>query len=160
MRESGHTLIELCMVLAILGALAGVGLPALDLAGPSFALLPVELHGALDHGFHLARARGREVRVALAGGPGGEVPPVILPRGIRWGLPSSGVPRPPGMKPTVKAHLTGAAHPVVTLTPRGTATAGCWFLSSRREALCVRLSGQGDLKVLRWRSRLRAWTPA
>lgn len=159
MKESGHTFLELCLVLGILAALGGVGIAAMDLGGPSLALLPVELRGALDQGFLLARARGRDVRVSL-GGAGGEVPPVRLPRGIRWGLAPGGVPLPPGMDVPVKAHRTGAAHPVVTLTPRGTATAGCWFLAARREALCVRLSGHGSLKVLRWRSRLRAWAPA
>lgn len=157
--ERGHTFLELCVALAILAVLSGAGAATLDLGGPSLALLPMELRGALDQGFLLARARGRDVRVAL-GGAGGEVPPVVLPRGVRWGLPAGDVPRPPGMGATVKAHLTGAAHPVVTVTPRGTATAGCWFLASKREALCVRLSGHGGLRVLRWRSRARTWTPA
>lgn len=159
MRESGHTFLELCLVLGILAALGGVGIAALDLGGPSLALLPVELRGTLDQGFLLARARGRDVRVSL-GGAGGEVPPVRLPRGVRWGSPPGGVPLPPGMGVPLKAHLTGAAHPVVTVTARGTATAGCWFLGARREALVLRLSGQGNLKVLRWRSRLRAWATA
>ena len=156
---SGPTFLELCVVLAILGALGGVGMASIDLGGPSLAFLPVELRGALDQGFLLARARGREVRVAL-GGPGGEVPPVLLPRGVRWGLPAGDIPLPPGMRATRTAHRTGAAHPVVTVTPRGTATAGCWFLASRGDALCVRLSGRGGLKVLRWRRGLRAWQPA
>ena len=128
----------------------------MSLGSPGLRFLPVELRGALDQAFLLARAQGRDVRVSL-GGPGGDVAPVLLPGGVRWGLPASGVPFPPRMDATVRAHLTGAAHPVITVTPRGTATGGAWFITDGRDALCVRLSGQGHLQVLRWRRSQRIW---
>ena len=156
MSQSGHTLLETTLVLGLLGLLAGAGASALEPGGLRLAHLPLELRGTLDQAFLLARARGGEVRVAL-GGPGGDVAPVALPHGVRWGLPVAGVPLPPGMDAPVKAHLTGAAHPVITVTPRGTATASAWFLTDGRDALCVRLSGWGGLRVLRWRRSRRAW---
>jgi len=156
MRARGHTLLEAVLVLAILSLLTAAGSLALDHRGPSLTLLAADLRGALDQAFLLARARGSEVRLAL-GGPGGDVAPVLLPRGVRWGLPRTGVPFPPGMDPPRRAHLTGAAHPVVTVTPQGTATAGAWFLTDGRDALCVRLSGRGDVHLRRWRSDLHAW---
>jgi hypothetical protein len=159
MREAGHTLLEATLVLGLMGILSCLGAATLDLRGPALALLPLELRGALDQAFLLARARGSDVRVAL-GGPGGDVAPVILPRGVRWGLPGPSVPIPDGMDPPRRAHRTGAAHPILTVTPRGTATASAWFLTDGRDALCMRLSGEGQLHLLRWRWERRAWEPA
>ena len=159
MREGGHTLLEATLVLGLMALLACAGALALDLRGPSLAFLPAELHGALDQAFLLARARGADVRLAL-GGPGGDVEPVRLPRGLRWGLGGLDLGHPPGMRPTRRAHLTGAAHPVITVTPRGTATASAWFLNDGREALCVRVSDHGHVQVLRWRRDSRMWGPA
>jgi type II secretory pathway pseudopilin PulG len=154
-RAGGHTLLETTLALAILGLLASLGVASASLATPAFGILAVEARGALDQAFLLARARGGDVRVAL-GGTGGEVAPLVLPRGVRWGL-APGTPLPPHMDPPVKAHLTGQAHPLVTVTPRGTATASAWFLTDGRDALCLRLSGQGHCQVLRWRAARRAW---
>jgi hypothetical protein len=158
MSQAGHTLFETTLVLGLAGALACAGAMVLAPGGAMLTFLPVELRGALDQAFLLARARGRDLRVSL-GGPGGEVLPVPLPRGVRWGLPASGIPIPPGMDAPMKAHLTGAAHPVLTVTPRGTATASAWFLTDGRDALCLRLSGQGGVQFLRWRRARRAWVP-
>jgi len=155
MSVQGYSLLEATVVLALVGAVGSLG--AARLPGPGLSFLHGELRGALDQAFLLARVRGQEVRFSL-GGPGGEVRPVRLPRGLRWGLPASGVPLPPGMAAPVKAHLTGAAHPVLTVTPRGTVTACAWFLTDGRDALCLRLSGQGCLQVLRWRRARRAWS--
>lgn len=157
MRERGHTLLEAVLVLGLISLLATAGALAVDLRGPCLAYLPVELRGALDQAFLLARARGSDVSLAL-GGPGGDVAPVLLPRGVRWGLPP-GVPTPPGRVPPRKAHLTGSAHPVITVTPRGTAPADAWYLTDGRDALYVSLSGQGRVQLRRWRRDLRAWVP-
>ncbi len=152
----GHTLLETAFVLGILGLLGSLGAANLDFGSVGLAHLPLELRGALDQAFLLARARGSDVRVSL-GGPGGDVAPVLLPRGVRWGLPRTGVPIPPGMDEPIKAHLTGAAQPILTVTPRGTATASAWFLTDGKDALCVRLSGKGPITLLRWRRARRAW---
>jgi prepilin-type N-terminal cleavage/methylation domain-containing protein len=151
----GFSLLETTVVLALIGLLGSLGTALVP--GPGLAFLPGELRGALDQAFLLARARGQDVRLSL-GGKAGEVRPVSLPRGLRWGLPASGVPLPPDMAAPVKAHFTGAAHPVFTVTPRGTATASAWFLTDGRDALCLRLSGQGGIQVLRWRSARRTWS--
>jgi len=155
-RARGHTLLEAVLVLGLLAVLGAAGSLALDRRGPSLALLAADLRGALDQAFLLARARGSDVRLAL-GGPGGDVEPVRLPRGVRWGLPRAGVSIPAGKDPPRKAHLTGAAHPVITVTPRGTATSGVWYLTDGRDALCLSLSGRGDVHLLRWRRDLRRW---
>jgi len=157
MRQCGYSILETTFVLGLLGLLCGLGVATLKLGGACSGFLGWEARGVLDQALLLARARGSDVRVAL-GEPRGDVRPLGLPRGFRWGLPSGAIPRPPDMKPTAKAHLTGAAHAVLTVTPRGTATAGVWFLTDGRDALCVRLSGRGAIHVLRWRRGPRAWT--
>lgn len=152
----GHTLLEACLVMAILGLLAAGAVLALDLRGPALGYAAVDLRGALDQAFLLARARGSDVRLHL-GGPGGDVAPLLLPRGVRWGA-LRGVPPPPGAEPTKRAQAQGEAHPWVTVTPMGTATASAWYLTDGRDVLCARLSGQGHVHVLRWRRARNHWS--
>jgi hypothetical protein len=148
--------VETALVLAIVGLLALVGLARLDLGGAALGHLQGELRGCLEEGLLRARAQGGPCRVALQA-PAGDLPPLVLPRGVRWGLPATGVPLPPGMGRTVQAHRTGQAHAVVTLTPRPTAMASAWFLTDGADALCLRLSGHGRLHLLRWRHREQRW---
>ncbi|BDU72114.1 prepilin-type N-terminal cleavage/methylation domain-containing protein [Mesoterricola silvestris] len=156
MKAQGHTLLEALLVLALLSILGAAGGVALATQGPGLTFLPAELRAAVDQAFLLARARGGDVRLAL-GGPGGDVAPVVLPRGLRWGLPGAGVPVPPGLRQPRRAHLTGAAHPVVTVTPRGTATGTAWYLTDGRDAVYVGLTGRGEVHVRRWRASRWAW---
>jgi hypothetical protein len=65
--------------------------------------------------------------------------------------------RPPGMDPPVRALRTGVAHPFVTVTPRGTATATCWFLTDGKDALCLRLDDHARLRIWRWRRAGGPW---
>ena len=71
MREAGHTLLELALVLGLMGLLGGFGAALPDPGTAGLAFLPLEMRGALHQGLLLARARGGDVRVAL-GGAGGE----------------------------------------------------------------------------------------
>lgn len=154
MTASGHSLVELLATLAILGLLAGAGA---WLARPRLlGAVAGDLRMAVDQAFLVAHARGEPVRVVLAG-PGGDLPPLALPGGVAWGLPARGLPLPPGMVQPVRAHRTGAAHPAVAVTPAGAATASAWFLHDGRDALCLRLSGQGGVSLLRWREARRRW---
>ena len=124
--QGGFCLVELLVVLALVGLLGGLAGGSGPPAGPALAAVQGELRAAVEQAFLLARARGCRVRVALGGAPAGrsrrgdrvEVPPLVLPRGVRWGLPPSAVPLPPGMRETRQAHLTGPAHPGISVTPR------------------------------------------
>jgi prepilin-type N-terminal cleavage/methylation domain-containing protein len=152
-RDRGFTLLESALALAILALLAGPVL--LAWRSPGLTAVQGEFRAALEEAFLLARARGREVRLGLAAADTGP-PGLRLPRGVHWGLPGS-IPLPPGMDRPARAHLSGAAHPQVTVTPRRTATASVWFLTDGRDALCLRLSGQGRVQLLRWRHGQRRW---
>jgi len=77
---------------------------------------------------------------------------------VRWGMPRAGVPFPPRMKETRRAHLAGEAHPRITVSPAGTAEANAWFLTDGRDVVCLRLGDEGQITLLRWRRRLRRWT--
>lgn len=162
----GFNLLELCLaqgLAALLGALAVAGLPQVN---PGLNALRGELRASLEQAFLLARARGAPVRVAL-GGPvpacrgrhrdGAHILALTLPRGVRWGLPHPGFPLPPDMQATVRAHLTGQAHPCVTVSPARTAEASTWFLTDGRDALCLRVSPFGRITLLRWSQRLGHW---
>jgi type II secretory pathway pseudopilin PulG len=164
--SAGFSLLELSLALglvALLGALAGAALPP---ANPALNAVQGELRASLEQAFLRARARGAPVRVAL-GGPvpacrgrhrdGNPIMGLSLPRGVRWGLPHAGFPLPPDMKPTARAHLTGLAHPCVTVSPTRSAEASTWFLTDGRDAVCLRVSPLGKLTLLRWRSRLGRW---
>ena len=96
--------------------------------------------------------------VALGQASGaGEHLPVQLSRKVKWGKPDH-IPLPPGMDAPTVATRTGEAHAILTVTPRRTALASTWFLNDGRETLCMRLSGHGQLQVLRWRRDLSKWT--
>ena len=131
---------------------------SLDFGSTELTAAQQEIVGSLDQAFILARARGTNVTVALGKASGaGEHLPVELGRRVKWGKPDA-IPLPPDMDAPVVAAKTGEAHPIITVTPRHTALASCWFLNDGREALCMRLSGQGRLQVLRWRRDRQKWT--
>jgi type II secretory pathway pseudopilin PulG len=164
--RAGYSLLELVLVLGLVGILGGLAAFPPGLGSPALNAVQGELRASLEQAFLLARARGCRVRVALGGhvpacrgGPDefGEVLPLTLPPGVRWGLPHPGIPLPSGMERTRQAHLTGQAHPSVTVSPGRTAEASAWFLTDGRDGVCLRLSPQGQLTLLRWRHRLRRW---
>jgi hypothetical protein len=169
--HAGFSLVELVLVLGLIGLLGGLAGASLNLGAPTLAAVQGELRAGVEQAFLLARARGCRVRVALGDAgrgqapdrPGsrkdcGAVPPLILPPGVRWGMPRPGVPFPPRMKETHRAHLTGEAHPCITVSPAGTAQASVWFLTDGRDVVCLRLGDEGQITLLRWRQRLRRWT--
>jgi len=155
---TGVSLVETSLTLGIAGIISLCGLATLDLTRwLALSGFQVELQGSLHQAFHLARARGRNVTVALGVPATQDILPLQLPRGVHWGKPDW-IPMPPGMDPTVKAATTGEAHARITVTPRHTATASAWFVHDGRDALCMRLSGQGRCQLLRWRASKNAWT--
>ena len=153
----GFSLPEICLCLGAAGLLSGIGASTLAVPNQGLTAIKQDLEGALHQAFIQARAQGQDVQVALgAKGSASNVLPVALPRGIQWGKPS-GVPLPPGMDAPKVAGSTGEAHPLITITPRSTATATAWFLNDGKDVLCVRLSGQGQVHMLRWRSDKKKW---
>jgi type II secretory pathway pseudopilin PulG len=162
---AGFSLLEATLVLGLIGILGGLAAFALTAGSPALNAVQGELRASVEQAFLLARARGCPVRVAL----GGHVPdcrgrrecaqvlPLALPRGVRWGIPHPAFPLPPGMEDTRRAHLTGQAHPCITVSPGRTAEASTWFLTDGRDAVCLRLSDNGRLTLLRWRHRQRRW---
>jgi hypothetical protein len=166
--EAGTSLLELTLVLglaALLGWL-GAGFPRRGHAG--LAAAQGELRASVEQAFLLARARGTVVVVALSGhsagcaglhprGEHGVVPPLTLPRGVRWGIPDPSVPPPPGAGDTLQAHRTGQAHACITVTPDRSAEANAWYLSDGEDAVYLGLSDRGRITLLRWRHHLRQW---
>ncbi len=158
LRQQGTTLLELTLALAVAGILAIVGTVSWDSGSTELSAAYQEIRGSLEQAFTLARARGSNVTVALGRASGaGEHLPVQLGRRVKWGKPAH-IPLPPDMDAPTVASATGEAHPLLTVTPRHTALASTWFLNTGQEALCLRLSNHGRLKVLRWRRDLRRWT--
>jgi len=156
--QQGTSLLELTVVLAVVAILAAVAPMAWDTSGTDLSAAHQEIVGSLDQAFTLARARGTNVTVAMGQASGkGEHVPVQLSRRVKWGKPAH-IPLPPDMDREPLAARTGESHPIITVTPRHTTLAGAWFLNNRKEALCVRLNGHGQLKVLRWRQDLAKWT--
>lgn len=156
--QQGTSLLELTLVLGVVATLSMVGLLQLDTGPAELAAAHLEIRGSLDQAFALARARGTNVTVALGRSTGaGEHLPVQLSRRVKWGKPAH-IPMPTGMAPSSVATSTGESHALFTVTPRRTALAGSWFLNDGREALCMRLAGNGKLQVLRWRQDRRQWT--
>lgn len=156
-RCRGYSLVECSIVMGILGIIAALGVSTLDFGRHELTTVQQEIQASLHQAFHLAWARGRDVTVAL-GDPGApDIIPVRLPARVKWGKPAH-VPAPPGMAEPVRAGITGAAHPRITVTPRHTATASAWFLNDGRDVVCMRVSGHGHIQVLRWRARTRAWS--
>jgi hypothetical protein len=157
-KQRGTSLLGLTVAMAIAAILALAGPALLDSCGMELVAAHHEIRGSLDQAFILARARGRNVTVALGRASGaGEHLPVELSRKVKWGKPDH-IPLPPGMTMPKVAAQSGEAHAILTVTPRHTALASTWFLNDGREALCMRLSGKGQLQVLRWKRELKAWT--
>jgi hypothetical protein len=157
-RQRGTSLLELTIVMAVTAILGAMSTLCLDGGSTELMAAHQEIVGSLHQAFTLARARGTDVKVAMGKASGaGEHLPVQLGRNVQWGKPDH-IPLPPGMDSPVVATKTGEAHPIITVTPRHTTLASAWFLNDGREALCMRLSGQGHLQVLRWRRDLKKWT--
>ena len=157
LHQRGSSLLELTGVMAVLGSLGAMATLCLDEGSIELSAAHQEIVGSLYQAFTLARARGTDVKVALGHSSGaGEHLPVQLGRHVKWGKPDH-IPYPPDMDSPVAAK-TGESHPIITVTPRHTALASAWFLNDGQEALCMRLSGQGHLQVLRWRRSLGKWS--
>ncbi len=153
----GFSLTEFCICIGIVGILSGFGASTLSFSSVGLASVQQDLDGALFQAFHLARAQGRNVQVALgAKSASSDVLPVEMPRSVRWGKPAN-VPLPPGMDKPVVADKTGEAHGRITVTPRHTATATVWFLTDGRDVLCLRMAGHGERQMLRWRAAKGTW---
>ncbi len=156
-RQRGSSLLELTVVMAVTAILGTASALCLDCGSTELTSAHQEIVGSLYEAFTLARARGTDVKVALGKATGaGEHLPVELGRKVKWGKPDH-IPLPPDMDMPVVAAMTGEAHPIITVTPRHTTLASVWFLNDGQEALCMRLSGQGHLQVLRWRRDLKKW---
>ena len=155
--QRGTSLLELTVVMAVAAILAVVGTVQWDSGGMELSAAHQEIRGSLEEAFILARARGTSVKVSFgkASGTGDQV---VVPFGrrVQWGKPAH-IPLPPDMDAPTVASRTGEAHAILTVTPRRTALASIWFLNDGKEALCMRLSGHGQLKVLRWRSEQMKW---
>ncbi len=156
--QKGITLVETSVVMGIVGLLTVIGISAVGSPQMDLTCVQQDLPAAVMQAMHLARARGRNVTVAL-GKPelGPDILPVNIPARVKWGKPSH-VPLPKGMAAPVVAGSTGEAHARITITPRRTATATAWFLHDGTDALCMRLSGTGHLQLLRWRNSSKKWT--
>lgn len=156
--QQGFTCVETTVTLGIAALLSVVGIAALDMGGTELTVAQFEVRAALDQAFLAARARGTAVQVAM-GSPelGPDIIPVQLGRRVRWGKPTH-VPLPPGMDDPRRADTEGEAHRRITVTPRHTATASAWFLNDGHDVLCMRLSGKGTVKMLRWRKAMKQWT--
>jgi len=152
------TLVETSIVAGILSLLTVVGIGSMRSPQIDLTCVEQEIPAAVMQAMHLARARGRNVIVALGeSAQGPDILPVKLPSRVKWGKPAK-VPLPPGMDAPTQADRTGQAHARVTITPRHTATAATWFLNDGTDALCMRLSGRGHLQLLRWRASRKVWT--
>lgn len=153
----GFTLVETSLTLGIVGALALGAATTMDFGGMDLSVAQSEFQGSLDQAFHLARERGSNVTVALAEEKARDIVPLHLSSRLKWGKPA-GIPLPPDMDKTTRAEATGEAHPRITVTPRHTATATTWFLNDGKEAVCMRLSGNGHVQVLRWHRSTKQWS--
>lgn len=155
---NGFSLLETLVTLGIVGVLSVCGMVCMDRGGQELTAAEHELRTSVQQAFLLAHARGQAIRLEVASGsPRADVIPISLGRRIRWGKPAH-IPLPPGMDDPRRADEKGEAHPRITVTPRHTATASAWFLTDGEEALCLRLSGKGALRMLRWRKPLNRWT--
>jgi len=155
--QRGTSLLELTVAMGVSGILAVVGVSRWDTGHTELTAAQHELTESLDQAFVLARARGVNITVGLGSGMDANHLPVRLGRKVRWGKPAQ-IPLPPGMDDPVKADTLGEAHPTITVTPRHTATASLWFLNDGEEALCMRLTNRGRVRMLRWRMNTRRWT--
>jgi hypothetical protein len=168
---AGYSLLELTLVLGLVALLCWLGAGFLRQGHAGLAAAQGELRASVEQAFLLARARGTAVVVGLRGHsadcaglhPGGEygaVPPLTLPRGVRWGIADPSVPLPPGAEATLQANRTGQAHLCITVTPDRTAEGNAWYLSDGEDAVYLGLSGLGRITLLRWRHHLGQWRRA
>ena len=156
-RCSGFSLVEVCLTMGIVGFLGATGASIMVLPSPGLSVVKDDLEGAMYQAFTQARAQGRDVHVALgAQAASSDVLPVNLPRNVKWGKLAT-VPLPPGMDEPIVAASTGEAHHRITVTPRHTVTATCWFLNDGKDVFCFRLSGRGQMHLLRWRAAKHKW---
>lgn len=156
-REQGFSVIETSIAMAIMSVIAAVGVSMLDFGSQELTVVQHEFRASLFEAFHLARAQGKDVIVALGDPKVPGILPVRLPPHVKWGKPPD-VPTPAGMKEPVRAGITGFAHPRITVTPRHTATASAWFVNDGKDVVCMRVSGHGHVQVLRWRRDTRKWS--
>ncbi len=154
----GVTMVETTWVLGIVSALVLVGLSSLSLSPVHLTAVQSELEASLDQAFTEARAKGRNMVVALGHQVGNaqDLVPVVIPRQVKWGKPTH-VPLPKGMAEPKVADTTGEAHARITVTPRRTVTAGAWFFHQGEDTICLRLSGHGKVTLLRWRPTKKCW---
>ena len=157
--QRGTSLLELTVAMGISGLLAVVGVSGWDTGHVELAAAQHELADSLDQAFVLARARGVNITVGLGSGQDPNHLPIHLGRHVHWGKPPR-VPLPPGMADPAKADTQGEAHRSITVTPRHTATASCWFLNDGEDVLCMRLSNRGRVRMLRWRADTLRWVRA
>lgn len=157
-RAKGFSLPEALLTLGLIGVLCVCGIASIDPGAQDLTAAEHELRASVQQAFILAHARGRSIRLEAAGtAPHPDVIPLHLGRKVRWGKPPH-IPLPPGMEDPKRADEKGEAHPQITVTPRHTATASAWFLHDGQDALCLRLSGKGSMRMLRWRKALGTWT--
>ena len=154
--ERGMSLMEMVVATGIAGALGLAGLGSFSLPSPALSVASQEITGSLDQAFCQAQASGQSVEVSASQTKDLGHLPVSLPRTVRWGLPA-GIPLPPGEDSTVRAAANGEAHPVITVSPRHTATATVWFLNDGEDALCIRVNDRGRVTSLRWRASRHRW---
>lgn len=157
--QRGLSLMDFTLTMGISGLLALAGAAQWHPGHTELAAAQQELAESLDQAFVLARARGVNVTVGLGTGQGPNHLPIRLGRRVRWGKPAR-VPLPPGMDEPARADTAGEAHPLITVTPRHTATASCWFLNDGEAVLCMRLSNRGRVRMLRWHPDVRHWARA
>lgn len=145
------------MVLGIVGTLAALGMSTVNLHSHELTAVQQEFQASLHEAFHLAWAQGKNVVVALGDPKTPGIIPVRLPPHVRWGKPAD-VPAPPGMAEPKRAGTTGFAHARITVTPRHTATASAWFVTDGKDVVCMRVSGNGHIQVLRWHRSRKKWS--
>lgn len=155
-RSLGFSFIEITLVMGITGILGGVGLSKMDLGHQDLTAAQVELKSTVQQAIFLARAKGSQVTVGFRTPAGPDVFPVKVSPRIHWGKPAH-IPLPKGMADPVKADTTGESHTRIVISPRMTATASCYFVNDGVEAICMRISGQGHLQVLRWKTDQKRW---
>lgn len=158
-RSLGFSLMEVSMALGLVGLLSGAGLSCLDLGHQDLTAAQMELKAAVHQAQHLAWARGSKVTVGFRTPAGPDVLAIQVSPRIHWGKPVH-IPLPKGMDDPVRADSTGESHTRIVITPKGTATASCYFLNDGAEAMCMRISDRGHVQTLRWKADRKRWIRA
>jgi hypothetical protein len=112
-----------------------------------------ELRRSIDLAFKLANARNQTITLSPSKKRRQGQLNVELPNLVRWGKPEH-IPLPESLKGSAWAKAKPRA---ITVTPQRTATANVWFLNDGRGALCLRLSIQGQVELMRYNRLLRRW---